>query len=122
MSAHSTRDPLAGLVLLFNTVAHPDRAARLHMVSCSMTNTAKGRGRTTKSFDPVQDEIDDLNERGFPVKACRCVPAESAAAIVAREAGRIALLRTIAEAPDPPHSREEHCQCSGCAAWREARR
>ncbi len=65
--------PLAGLVLLFSRVAQPANAARLHAASCSVV---KGARRTTIISPAVdvelQTEVDDLNERGFPVRRCRC--------------------------------------------------
>jgi len=61
-------------VLLFHTAAHPTRAARLHAVDCPMVNTAKRRGGVVRAhLDPDQESIDDLNERGFPVRECKCL-------------------------------------------------
>lgn len=64
---------IASQVLLFNNVAHPDRAARLHAATCPMLNTAKRRSSVQRFDDPPQEDIDDLNERGFPVKMCKCL-------------------------------------------------
>jgi hypothetical protein len=68
---------LAGLVLLYSTVADASRAARLHAPTCAMVNTARGSGkRTTKLIEGdeayVADVVLDLNEREFPVKRCKC--------------------------------------------------
>jgi hypothetical protein len=68
---------LVGLVLLYSTVAHHTRAARLHAQGCPMVNTARGRGkRTTRLIEGTVEYlamvVDDLNEREFPVKRCRC--------------------------------------------------
>jgi hypothetical protein len=65
---------LTGIVLLFKTVGPAGRAARLHKRDCPMVNTGKGRRSSTKLCDPIeQAEIDDLNERGFKVIACKCI-------------------------------------------------
>jgi hypothetical protein len=64
-----------GLVLLFNTSAKAELAARLHAQSCPMVNTARARnGRVKVSLieDGIADEILDLTERGFPVLRCKC--------------------------------------------------
>lgn len=60
-----------GKTLLFNTCADPSRAARLHLSTCSMVSTAKVVAEI--SADELQADIADLNERGFPVKACKCL-------------------------------------------------
>lgn len=61
-----------GLVILFAPNAHHTRAARLHAAVCNMVNTAK-QGRRVVEVEATQDEIDDLNAREWPVKACKCV-------------------------------------------------
>lgn len=58
-------------VLLFSTRAHPDRAARVHAVSCPLVAAAK-RSRATKVLDADDETIADLNDREFPVKFCKC--------------------------------------------------
>jgi len=62
---------LSSLVLLFSTRAHPSRAARLHSKECAMVNMG-ARNQSMKACTPTQDDIDDLNERDFPVKRCKC--------------------------------------------------
>ncbi len=65
------------VVLLFSNVARADLAARLHAPSCSMVNTSKGRrGCVTRIDDPTEEDIADLNERGWPVKRCKCLPTD----------------------------------------------
>jgi len=71
----------AKMVLLFNTSADPALAARLHASTCNMVNTASKRGMfrrvrliTDENLAPyssVQETVDDLNERGYPVKKCK---------------------------------------------------
>jgi hypothetical protein len=66
-------ETLTGLVILFNNCADPSRAARLHAPSCAMVNTAKGRrGKVSIVTDDIAENVEDLNERGFPVKRCKC--------------------------------------------------
>ena len=65
-------------VLLFNTAAHPDRAARVHASTCPMLNVAAKAGRGARVVKRIEGDgldftISDLNERGFPVKTCRCL-------------------------------------------------
>jgi len=76
-------------VLLFNTAADPSRAARLHAPDCPMLRTATGRrfstvhryavGEICRGYrDPLDqaefdDIVADLNDRGFPVKHCKCL-------------------------------------------------
>lgn len=63
-------------VILFNTVAAPHLAARLHDSECPMVkNMASRPGRRTPVRWSVVDAADiaDLNERGFPVKECKCL-------------------------------------------------
>jgi|HubBroStandDraft_3_1064219.scaffolds.fasta_scaffold125503_2 hypothetical protein len=63
-----------GAVLTFNTCSAPHLAARLHAPDCPMVNMAKNsRGRVTMIPSVDEEEIADLNERGFPVKACKCL-------------------------------------------------
>ncbi len=57
------------LVLLFNTVADPSRAARIHADTCPMVRTA---GKKVHRLPADQDIIEDLNEREFQVKKCKC--------------------------------------------------
>ncbi len=71
--------PLAGLVLLFKTSGPVGNAARVHAATCPMVNTAS-RGivkLSPSSGDELQAEVDDLNERGFPVAFCKCCKAAS---------------------------------------------
>lgn len=65
---------MINLVLLFNTVKD---TARVHVQDCPMVNTAKGSKRivrlvTYDSVEDLQEDIVDLEERGFPVKFCKC--------------------------------------------------
>jgi hypothetical protein len=64
-------------VLLFNTAADAHLAARLHAATCPMVNTAAKRGRKSVKLidEDVQENVDDLNERGFTVKRCKCLGA-----------------------------------------------
>lgn len=57
------------LVLVFNTVARADLAARLHSESCSMV---RARGGVVVIREDLECEMQDLCERGFPVKRCKC--------------------------------------------------
>lgn len=63
------------LVLLFNTAAKAELAARIHEDTCPMVNTAKrpAVSGVVRRTDVTQEVIDDLNEREWPVKACKCV-------------------------------------------------
>jgi len=61
-------------VLLLHTAAAPERAARLHDATCPMLRTAK-RGGVIKRIEATADVIDDLNERGYQVKSCKCMRA-----------------------------------------------
>jgi hypothetical protein len=63
---------LKDTVLLFKTVGSPHLASRLHHPECNMVKTAK-RGIVVRIDAPDQDEIDDLNERGFRVGVCKCL-------------------------------------------------
>jgi hypothetical protein len=66
------------LVLLFNKCCDPSRAARVHAPECAMVNTAKNGRRVSKeegTLAELQASIDDLNEREFPVKFCKCCKA-----------------------------------------------
>ena len=62
-------------VLLFNTCAAPQLAARLHTAECAMVNTAKSRprGKVKLITGDIEETVADLNERGFPVKECKCL-------------------------------------------------
>jgi hypothetical protein len=66
------------VVLLWHTATSNERAARLHVPSCQVCKTVKpgGKVKMHKFVDEadMRDTIDDLNERGFPVKACKCIP------------------------------------------------
>lgn len=64
------------VVLLFSNVARADLAARLHAPSCSMVHTSEGRGAVSRIDDPTAEDLADLNERGFAVKRCKCLPPE----------------------------------------------
>lgn len=59
-------------VLLYNTCADPERAARVHASTCEMLKTA-GRKVVRVEGPDLQETIDDLNERGYPVKRCKCL-------------------------------------------------
>lgn len=66
-----------GLVLLFATAADPSRAARLHAVGCPMVRTG-GKGKSTRVITTdLAYNVEDLNERGYPVKRCKCCKAAS---------------------------------------------
>lgn len=72
-------DATKTLVLLFNTRANPALAARVHSEECPMVNTASTRRFVKRvvvaskgTLEQIQGEIDDLNEREFPVKFCKC--------------------------------------------------
>lgn len=61
------------MVLLFHTATDPSRAARLHDSKCLMVNTAKRRRGIVKFImGDLDDDIADLNGRGYPVKRCKC--------------------------------------------------
>jgi len=65
------------VVLLFSTVAAAHLAARLHSSECPMVKNAstKGGRRSTLKCDEgvTQEDVDDLNARGWPVKRCKCL-------------------------------------------------
>jgi hypothetical protein len=64
-------------VLLFKTTGPNHLAARLHSDTCQMLRTAK-RGSSVKRIDsPTKEDIDDLNERGFPVGVCKCLRSQT---------------------------------------------
>jgi hypothetical protein len=65
---------LDGLVLTFSTVSAPQLAARVHAKGCQMVQMIGRPGyRKVRLIDPVdQETIDDLNERGFAVRFCKC--------------------------------------------------
>lgn len=62
-------------VLIFNTCADASRAARLHAPECAMVNTARKNRRPLYTVTAAQLDADvaDLNERGYPVKTCKCL-------------------------------------------------
>lgn len=60
------------LVLLFNTAAPVARAAQLHAEDCSMVRSANGKRVKLIKGSDVDDDVADLEERGFPVKQCKC--------------------------------------------------
>jgi hypothetical protein len=66
-------------VLLFNCCAASHLAARVHSSACPMVAAAKkSRGRVKVRTEgalhvALDEEIADLNERGFPVRECRCL-------------------------------------------------
>ena len=67
--------PPPGAVLTLYWVARPDLVARLHAPDCPMVTRMAG-----KRFGPVKinrkvdaEDIADLNERGFPVRICKCL-------------------------------------------------
>ena len=75
---------MTGLVLLFNNCAAPHLAARLHARSCPMLRTAKRRGSVVRvEGADVAEQVEDLNERGFPVKRCKCCGGEGDASPLA---------------------------------------
>ncbi len=61
----------AGTVLLFKSFGPVANMATLHAEACNMTNTA---GRKVKIIrgEGVADAVEDLLERDFPVKRCKC--------------------------------------------------
>jgi hypothetical protein len=62
-------------VLLFSTVADGSRAARIHSSSCQLVAAARrSRNGKTRVIDADLDAVvADLNERGYPVKRCKCL-------------------------------------------------
>lgn len=67
-------------VLLLHNAATPERRARVHAPTCSMLNTAKRGGVVMRwpregvsTLAGLKEEIDDLNEMGYPVKMCKCL-------------------------------------------------
>lgn len=74
MTNTATPSDLSGLVLLWNTAAHPDRAARLHAAACPMVNTGRRGGKSTTKIvtEDLEATVADLNEREYPVKRCKC--------------------------------------------------
>lgn len=62
-------------VLLFNTCAASHLAARLHSATCPMVNAAKRGHKVRAVTTDVEAHVADLNERGFTVKRCKCLPA-----------------------------------------------
>jgi hypothetical protein len=63
------------IVLLFNTCAHHSLAARLHADDCPMVRMARRGSGVIRTDNPSQEDIDNLNEREFPVKRCKCLNA-----------------------------------------------
>jgi hypothetical protein len=61
------------IVLLFDNRASAARAARLHVASCPMTRVAKRGSGVGLDPNVSEEDIADLNERGFPVKRCKCI-------------------------------------------------
>jgi len=68
------------LVLLFSTTKPANVAARIHAADCAMVNTS-GRKVIPQRFENGVDpetgdtlvEVEaDLEERGYPVKRCKC--------------------------------------------------
>jgi len=63
-----------GAVLLFNNCAPAHLAARLHAAACPMVAMADRPGRRVAAIrDNLEWEIADLEERGWPVKRCKCL-------------------------------------------------
>lgn len=61
------------LVLLFNTCANPAQAARVHVATCRMVNTAGKRVvATAGTLVQLRSSIDDLTNRLYPVRFCSC--------------------------------------------------
>lgn len=67
------KDAKPAPVLLFKTTGPAHLAARLHSPDCPMLRTAKRGGSVKRLDNPDQAEIDDLEERGFSVKLCKCL-------------------------------------------------
>ena len=78
MNKNNSKTGSTGLVLLFSTTAAPERAARLHAADCNMVNTAGSKVKAmsfANDLDPeLVEALSDLEERGFPVKRCKCCP------------------------------------------------
>jgi hypothetical protein len=66
----------AALVLLFNKCSAPHLAARVHAPECNMVNAARRSARKVSmamgTLAELQPQIDDLNDRDFPVLFCKC--------------------------------------------------
>lgn len=68
-------------VLLFSCAADSSRAARVHADSCPLVTVARRSrmGRVQVIESDLEFHVADLNERGFPVKRCKCLRAFSSA-------------------------------------------
>ena len=63
-------------VLLFNKCAASHLAARVHADTCPLVAAARrSRGRVVVIETDLEEQIADLNERQWPVKRCKCLPA-----------------------------------------------
>jgi hypothetical protein len=60
------------LVLLFNTAAPAHLAARLHALPCAKVSHALSNPFVVVVRDDTESEADDLRERGYSVKRCKC--------------------------------------------------
>ena len=62
-------------MLLFNKAGSAETAARIHDSSCPLVAAARNsRGRIVViEGESMQMEIEDLNERAWAVKICKCV-------------------------------------------------
>lgn len=60
------------LVLLFNNCAAAHNVARVHASTCPLVAAAKASRGAVRVTTADDETIADLNERGFPVKFCKC--------------------------------------------------
>lgn len=65
-------------VLVIDNTAHPHNRARLHAAGCGMLRAYNGkRGRKIVQAENAADLaeiIATLEEDGYPVKRCKCLP------------------------------------------------
>ena len=63
-----------GLVLLFNSCGPVHLMAQLHAPGCAALNRA-GRKVARLEGEDLPGDVDDLIERGYPVRLCKCTGA-----------------------------------------------
>ena len=62
-----------GLALLFKNFGPIEHMATLHTETCTMLNIGKRRGKANVvRGERVADAVEDLTEREYPVKRCKC--------------------------------------------------
>lgn len=59
-------------VLIFNTREGGDNAVTAHAAGCHVVTTARTRKHVQVVDTDVEAAEQDLKERGYPVKHCRC--------------------------------------------------